>query len=246
MPFVKLVETTKGATGGAAVTTDAADFTGVKLGILAVGSFWPIGDNIILDSESNIWNQVLFVDGSQERIDLYCCINPVVSNAFTVTNNKNNFSSLALYGFSGDAVFDETPLWDVEASVTSITNPNYTPAEDNELVVAALCLRDDPGTGDTVTVSGTGFSGTRLIQVPGVASNRLEVALAYSIQTTATTTAPEFAWTNTDAAATIVASFKFVATSGDIRRKKIMNLGLGGVSIAGSRSTILKPVTVFG
>ena len=223
MAIALVSNTGKGSTGGGSVTTDAIDTTGATLLVIVLGYF--DSTPTISDSKGNTWTALTNSDGPlSSNCQIFYVANPTVGSGHTFTNGTaSSFSSILVSSWSGVATttpFDQQNQ-NTGTAVTTVTTGSITPGENNELVIAGLCLRDIGVTGDTVTIDG-GFTISN--QVPGVGSNNLEGAMAYLVQTTAAAANPAWSWTNSDSAAAAIASFK-QAAAGGTAVKDIISIG---------------------
>lgn len=206
MAYSLIANTAKGSVLGAAVTTNAINTTGAQLLLVGVGYYYPSGNPAIGDSKSNTWFPLgaQAAGASGEGVQTFYAVNPIVGSGHTFTNSTANFSSVAVSAWGA-----VTPVHDQESGnnvvlATSVAAGSVTPSENDELVLAVLCVRDLGSTGDTVSING-GF--TISDQIPGLGANRLSVGMAYLVQTTAAAANPTWSWTNSDSASAVIETF---------------------------------------
>lgn len=195
-------------------TTGAIDTTGASLLVANIGSYSGTSEPTLSDSKGSTWTlltvQSSGADGARSRI--YYAENPTVGagHTFTVTGN-DSFAALCVTAWSGpltSSVFDQEN-GATTGGATSLATGSVTPSENNELIVAGLCLRDISNTGDTVSING-GF--TISDQQTGVANQCLEAAQAYLVQGALAAANPTWSWTTSDKAAATIATFKGTAS----------------------------------
>ena len=194
--------------GSNVAATTGIDTTGVNFLVMAIGASY-LTTAVPHDSYSNTWTLLSYSNLITPHAFLYYCALPTVgaSHTFsTISGGTSEDPALAVIGFSGSK---STP-YDVKISnedANGVTTRNlaggFTPGEDNELIVTALCFNS---TTAVASIDG-GFS------ITDQAPNRSDgfaygLAIAYLIQTSATAANPT--WTNTAAGymTAIMASFK--------------------------------------
>jgi hypothetical protein len=187
MAFALLAHTTAGSLDANVVTTPAIDTTGANLLVVAVAQYLYTRTVTFTDSKSNSWTTLTQIASPDDPcLNTYYCQNPTVgaSHTFTVTSDSAvTYPAIAVASFSGAVLtgvldgqvgFNATPNM-----VTTVQSGSLTPAENNELFIAALGWT----TVSTTVSIGSSFTITDLTNYGG--DPHLGVALAYKIQTTA-------------------------------------------------------------
>lgn len=162
----------------------------------------------ISDSEGNVWLLVDFeTSTANQTLLVWVCVNPTVSATFTVSvsyGNGNSAIGLAVMAFSGSTAKPVQTV-DAESSGTSAQPGSLTPPSDNCLIINAAALYIATG----ISIS----EGTAITK--GFAGGfNLAIALAYSIQTTATASNPTWSWTSSGESALRQIVFMEVAAAG--------------------------------
>lgn len=144
----------------------------------------------ISDSEGNVWLLVDFETSiASQTLLVWVCINPTVSATHTVTvshGSGNNAIGLAVMAFSGSTAKPVQTV-DSESSGTSAQPGSLTPPADNCLIVNAAAL---------YIATGISISEGTAISKNFTGGANLAIAMAYSIQTTATASNPTWSWTS--------------------------------------------------
>ena len=200
-----VAHTTKqpGANGGA---TDAIDTTGATIVILVVSGYGPTASQTPTDSKSNTWTALTRKVQGNAGCQIYYAVNPTVGSGHTFTYAATDvYATIQVLAYSGVAT--STPF-DVEngatgAAVSTLATGSVTPAADNSLIVAGLCL-------DT-TVTNMAINASFTLQ-DGQAWSGGGAEAGYDadqIQTTATARNPAWSWTTASVgAAAVIAVFK--------------------------------------
>lgn len=205
MAFAYLVSVIKQGTSAGSGNSAAIDTTGANLIVISVGG---VG-GVVSDSNTNAWT-ALTVHGNNK---LYYCYNPVVGAGHTFASNAaSSFSCIAVAAFSGAA---SSPLDQQNGNTggsgtTSLATQSVTPGDDNQLLVMGL---GDfaPNGGSTAISVGTLLQSANING--GVSYGN---AIAYEIQTTATTRNPSWSWLTGTGGSTAAAigTFKAAAAGG--------------------------------
>ena len=184
----------KGSTGGATVTTDAADFTGCDLIVVGHTSFSPNTENTLSDSQGNTWTALTVQQSDAVRFHLYYAAAPSVSSTqtFSLSSVTSSFPALAVVGFSGT----HASPFDVSNGAVDNTGDNsmqpgsVTPSQNDSLVVTGIGC----GTSTVPTMDG-GFTVEEASATVG--GNHFGIGLAYLIQTSAAAANPTWSYTAT-------------------------------------------------
>lgn len=206
MAFAYLVSVIKQGTSAGSGDSAPINTNGANLIVVSVGG---VG-GVLSDSQSNIWTP-LTTHGNNK---LYYCYAPTVDSSHVFrANAASSFSCVAVAAFSGAA---SSPLDQQNGATgltgtTSLATGSVTPAEDNELLVMGL---GDfaPNGGSTAITVGT------LLQAANInGGTSYGNAIAYDIQTTATTRNPSWSWATATGGTTAasIATFKAAAAGGD-------------------------------
>lgn len=190
-PFSLLTHTIAGSVGGGAVSTSGIDTTGATLIVIAVSDYQANGPSPPSDSNGNTWAALGYHPaGSVAAVELFACASPSVGAGHTFTaGGASHFPTVAVAAFSGGSGVLDINDGAVVASGTTIQPGNATPAHDNELLITAV----SGWTASEVYSVDSGFTITD--QLAYIPSNRISLAMAYLIQTTATAENPT--WTST-------------------------------------------------
>lgn len=197
---------TAGSSDTNSVTTTAANNTGANF--LVCAAAYGTGSTMSMsDSSSNTWSALTLGFSNFSELRLYYVANATVSNSQTYTiSGTASYPSLACKSFSGvktASPFDQQNTNNsATASVATLTTGSITPGFDNELLIAGISF--DAG----VTSLNIDSSFIGISETPHSAGAHYGVAIAYQIQTTATTRNPAWAWTTNVAVATAIASFQ--------------------------------------
>jgi hypothetical protein len=197
--------TTNGFTtgGGGSGGTASLDTTGADL-IILVLSCDSATTPTVTDNQSNTYTALSPQPGGQNRdTQIIYCQAPTVGTGHTWTvSGSNDFPSICISAWSGST---STPLDQSNGGsigfATSLQTGSVTPIADNELIICALGRSNNEG----VTID-SGM--TILDQVTDSAFGKAVSALAYEIQTTATTRNPQWSWTSADQGEAAIATFK--------------------------------------
>ncbi len=183
-------------------TTSAIDTTGADLLIAVLASFSGSGSPTISDSNGNSWNYLTLTIESPLRMRLAWCVPTVVGagHTFTVTGGSS-FPDISVAAFSGaNATPADQENGNSTAAGTSLSTGSITPSENNELIITGL--------GVEATISSLSMSGYTIATQKLTSAFFFGTAIAYKIQTSASTENPSWAWTTTAYAVTRIASFK--------------------------------------
>lgn len=202
----------EGLSGG---TSGAVDTSGATLLVAAV-AYNSGGTPTVSDSKSNPWTGLSAQDsgGGGAALRIFYVENPTVGSGHTFTVAGGTLAqALAVAAYSG--VVTTSPFEDqtgntATGTVTSLSPGSITPAENNEVVIAALSLNSGSN-----TPTASGYTVRQQIDFTG--GSNYGVTLADQIQTTATATNPAWSWaTSTNGAATATATFKSAVVSGPV------------------------------
>lgn len=195
--------------GGNTVTTGGVTTTGSTFIVLGVPTFdgAAVPTVTVTDSNTNTWTRLNTYSTTVPRFSLYYCYAPIVGagHTFTVTGTAI-FPSVYAMWFSGviSSPFDQQNGFG-GASTLSGQPGSITPTQNYELVITGLNSNQNT-TSDTISAGytiPTGCSSTY------IASQHFGGAMAYNIQSVATTTNPTWTYgTGTTSAAIAIASFK--------------------------------------
>lgn len=189
---------TAGNVGSGAPTIDT---TGANF-LIAVVQYTPgsFAANIS-DSYSNTWIPLTAAANSSNGCQVYYVANATVGvgHNFGTTTSFSAFAVAAFSGVNTAPLDQQAGSANASGTTTTIQAGSVTPGAANELVIAALTVRNQSGNSTTVD---SGF--TETASSPGVQTFAL-ASLAYLIQTTATAENPT--WT------TATATFGTAATN---------------------------------
>ncbi len=188
---------------GSSATTAGINTSGANLIVVAY-EWFANNTPTLTDNKSNTWTLLTqsWCGGTCGVLQIAYCSNPTVGSGhtFTITASGDAFAicAAAFSGAKSSAPFDQQNHA-ITAGATSLQTGSVTPSEANELVIYGL--------GDAFTGTVSVNSGAIIDQLPLVPSIALALALAYEIQTTATTRNPTWTMANTRNQAAI-ATFK--------------------------------------
>src|SRR6266478_65117 len=120
------------------INTTGADFI-----IIAIAdSYW--GSTALTDSKSNTWIPLTsYSAADKSRIWLYYCLNPIIGagHTFTATATGTSYPSLYVQAWSGANLISayDTINGANSGGATTLAPGSITPAENNELIITALC-----------------------------------------------------------------------------------------------------------
>lgn len=205
------VSATTGAGGQNGGTTASIDTTGASLLVAVCGGDPPASNFTVSDSKGNTWTALTEASGGGfPNGRMYYVANPTVGTGHTFTlGGTNIYAGIEVASFSG---ITSTSPFDQQNGVagsaadggTATAQPgSITPSENNELVVAGICVSDS----STVTIN----SGMTVApgQIPYAGGSNPTIAIAYIVQTTAAAINPTWdGWAGTAGAAFTIASFK--------------------------------------
>lgn len=219
------------ATSDDGCTTSSIDTTGCDLLIIAVPQWPGVGAVTVSDSKGNTWTALTtYTDpGSDKQIRSYYCAAPTVGSGHTFTVAQGScYSSIGVLGFSGaHATPADGQNGNSQTSGTSNQTGSVTPAEDNELFIAALT---NWRYSDTTTID-SGF--THQINLDGNAHST-SIHIAYKIQTTGGAENPTWSWNGANATPSTLITFKAAAsatnsgprTNGGLTHSRLIRGGL--------------------
>lgn len=199
-------------------TTGSIDTTGCNFLIVGVVLGGGVSAGTLTDSKSNTWTGLTQATGgfSDRYSQFFYCESPTVGSGHTFSiSGTSNFPSLTIAGFSGVG----TSSFDVQNNnpggvSTSVTTGSVTPSVDNELLVAMLNYDD--------TVSATVDSGFTITDdITNGSFGHTNNAMAYLVETTATTKNPTFSWTNANRGMGTIATFKASGGAADTLMSQI-------------------------
>jgi len=182
------------------VTTPTMDSTGADLLIAfvayieSVGAFSLDPSTYFSDSKGNTWtwvNSGEIGSGTGSRGTRLAWSKPTsVGSGHTASVSNPGvdwYPSISIVAFSGSHASPyDISVGAQQADASTMSVGSINPAEDNELLIAAVVF------GGTAIDSSYGTAGAPQIQEPGVASNACGHAVAWQIQTTDTTRNPQF------------------------------------------------------
>jgi hypothetical protein len=204
--MITLISNTSAAGTTETVTTGTIDTTGANLIVLGV-SYNTGQTPVISDNKGNTYTaltaQAVSSNGTSR---IYYCVSPAVGSGHTFSNTgAANYCSLCVGAFSGAKVavpFDRQN-GATNSSATTLATGAVMPNDNNELVVTHFMFSISA----TASIDG-GFNISD--QTNFGASNNYGGAMAYLIQTTATSANPT--WTQNGSAtglAATIATFRF-------------------------------------
>ncbi len=196
---IALVARTVKVGTGATVANDAINVTGANLLLALCCSYQ--NAQAVSDNKGNVYTGLterLWL-GSDRRIRLFYCLNPITDPSLVVTATGGGFPSIGVAAFSGVKV---SGAFDQEAG-GGITNVGFspgliTPSADNALMIAGICTSGDPG---NMQIN----SSYDLLWGPGASG--MGVGLAYKTVSPASAQSPSFTWTNNAGIAALHTSF---------------------------------------
>lgn len=206
-----------GSSGG---TTSSMDTTGASLLVASI-AYTGNGSGNISDSKGNTWTALTkYVPTSNDRSEiLFYAANPTVGtgHTFTTTNTVSTLIVSAFNGVKTSSPFD-VENGGVSFSATTQSTGNVTPSEDNELLVTG----SQNGSVGTQSVS-AGFTTIRNILLS--AGTYYGCAMAYKVQTTATTEGATWSFSTNTTSACSIATFKQAPVSTTTNKKYSMVFG---------------------
>lgn len=208
--YTLIAHTIKQTATGNDVTTTAIDTTGADLIVLACCTF-----NSALtptDSQSNAWTGLTdqTIGGVHTRLLYKQAPSTSATHTWTITSSAG-FPVIGVLAFSGSvsSPFDQEN-GAVSASASSLSSGNVTPGENNEVIVSAFA---DAWVG---TASVSPGSLTITDQLPLASGVAFALAMAYEIQTTATTRAATWSVSVAARSEAVIATFKAAAGGGGV------------------------------
>lgn len=198
----------QGNSAGSGNTT-GIDTTGSNLFAACVSGDAGVGPS---DSNTNAWTALT----ATQNVKLHYCYNPAVGSGHTfAANAASSFASISVAAFSGSASspFDQENGAFGTSGNTSRTTGSVTlssPTQDNQLLVMGLGFFAPNGGSASIDI------GTVLQSASIIGGSSYGNAIAYEIQTTATTRNPSFSWPSatTGAPAARIATFSAAAAGG--------------------------------
>lgn len=183
---------------GAGGTTGAIDTTGATLLIFAAGSSKPAG-SVFSDSKGNAWTTLANWGGNAgSYAQIAYCLSPTVGTGHTFTIGTSNYPGVVVAAFSG-----VTGARDLSLGASGVQPGSGTPAQNNELIVTALCF-----TGSGLAVN----QGFTIVDVaPNTTSNGC--GLAYLAQGAAAALNPTWTGTSLGAQNAAMASWETVSAA---------------------------------
>lgn len=223
---IALVTNTAKGTAQNGGTTNAIDTTGANLIVVAIAYFSGTISSIS-DSKSNTWTALTNAANGSNEFRLFYCLNPTVGSGHTFTvSASSQYPTICVAAFSG---VKTASAFDQQSAVGSTNPGSVTPTEDNELVVTGLCGDCD------ATSTYSGFTVTNAIAFTG--GSFMGGAMAYKVQTTATTV--NTAWSATGSVrASGIATFKAEPAAGQPAAKRMggVQFAAGGPQLGSGRS----------
>jgi hypothetical protein len=190
-------------------TTGAIDTTGANLIVI-----WFVSNAglTITDSETNTWSPLNERTNGIDTVGRFLyALNPSTSATHTFSNGSS-FSWITVAAFSGAAsatVSDQQNGAGPGTNGTSIATGSITPAEDNELLIAAV---GNGGANTSTYVADSADSFTLINSANAVNGVSYGGGLSYQIQTTATARDHDWSWTGSATRISSIASFRAAAT----------------------------------
>lgn len=208
MAIVKVASVKQDGSG----TSSAIDTTGATLLVLVCSWYGSVGGaGTPSDSKGNTWTQaVTSADAGGVGVTIYYAVSPTVGSGHTFTQTIGaNIGSFAVIAYSGTATaspLDATNGNAKSGSSSTLSCGSVTPAADGYVVVTVGVTN---GTGGAVVSVDAGQT------IDQNMSSTFYSALAFEIQTTATTRNPTYTFTAaSDYGATAIASFKAAGGGG--------------------------------
>jgi hypothetical protein len=188
-------------------TTGAIDTTGANLLVVAASQFGSVTIGTVTDSKGNTWTPLTAQNQGTTYINIFYCVPSSVGSGhtFTWSNGADVYGAVAVQAWSGAhaSPFD-TENGATTSTLASLATGSITPAQNNSLVIAALCAGDLLST--PFTING-GF--TETAEVASVPSTVEGLSMAYLVQTTAAAANPTFSWVGgAERASVTIAAFK--------------------------------------
>jgi hypothetical protein len=203
MAFSLVASTHKQSVDGTtSVTTTGIDTTGAKLLVVTVMANGG-GTYAVSDSKGNGYiGRVKRSVGAQQCREFFCTA-PVVGASHTVTvTNSNAFPYVTFSSWTATGlIVPEFENAGTTGNATTVNSGSLTPVASNRLILA--------GFGEDAAITGLSVSGGSLAivhQQAGSGSNR-GGALAYEVQTTASSRTATWTWTNGAAAIALISSY---------------------------------------
>lgn len=222
MPFTLIANEIKG-NDFAGATTDAANTTGANL--LVAATHWYSGGTTptFTDSKGNTWTALTQRGIGNSCVRIYYCIPTSVGSGHTFSAvGSNSYAVVSMSAWSGAA---SSSVFDTEngasgGNVSSLDSGAVSPSQDDSLIISVVTH----GMG-TTTVSGGSLATTDTWD--SVTSASMGGAMAYEIQTTATSRAASWSWSGSyDGPAAAIAAFKVAGASGPANTLSALFLSL--------------------
>ena len=206
-PIALISNTAAGSSdSGNSVTTGSIDTSGASLLVVVLADYSLETISVITDSKSNTWTPLTSSTSAFTRCTIFYVANPTVGTGHTFTATKAvnpTFPTICVASFSNVATttpFDQQNGANSNAA-TSLSTGSITPTENDEVLIAGLCIEDP----ETLSING-GFTITN--QVSHLVDQHFGGGMAYLIQTTAAAANPAWSWTDSVGCSARIASFK--------------------------------------
>lgn len=201
------------ALGAGSATTPGINTTGSSL--LVAFLTGKSSNPTITDSKGNSWALVTFITGGNIRTRMYICSSPTVGSGHTFTATATG-ASICVETFSGTlsgGAADQTSTIGDPSSPFAQPGP-ITPSADNCVVVTGFGYLIGTTPFDVATIDDANFTITDQ-DTGNSLDTYVQIAMAYSIQTTATEVNPTWTTPDSDAGevASIIISFKPAAAA---------------------------------
>jgi hypothetical protein len=201
MAISLISSTIAGSTNQANVTTSAINTTGASLIVLVVViSNTQTTDPT--DSAGNTWTALTLATAGASKERIYYCVSPTTSSTHTFSLSATFVPSIGVMAFSGTSTsspFDQQSTGTQNFGFTCQTG-SVTPSVNGELLISGVSFQNS----NTVSIDS---SFNTPLQVNN-SSNNLGIGMAYLVQSTAAAINPTWTYTNVDAGACSIATFK--------------------------------------
>jgi hypothetical protein len=196
-----------GSTTGSTVVSASLDTTGLKTIIVSISGYAD-GASVpaLTDSVFNTWVPLTtYRTTGSSQVRFFYCINPIVGPGHVFTGASSAtaiYPSMCILGWIEEGVFDAENGASTGSNVTSLNTGNASPVANDSLVVSAFTVG--------VAVTGLAVSGGALAieeDVAFVTSQHMRGAIAYEVQSAATTRDAAWSWSTSTPAAVAIAVF---------------------------------------
>lgn len=203
------ISPTSGGGARRVATTAPFDTTGASLIVIAVTDNQAGAAPTLTDSAGNTWTLIRTqTDTVKNRIKMYSCVNPTTSanHTFTYSTTNDSFPCIMVLAIKGTSIaspLDKQNSNPIPAALASGTPGSITPAFNNEIIITAVSAGGNASFPNVPTIGGSYIVSNSQVWV-----NNYKSAMAYWIQTTATTTNPTWTFNGNDTAALMILSFQ--------------------------------------